>query len=187
MRWECGAPLWAWCCCVPGTNCGGRWRATRRWRWEELDERNGERENEAFGRNDTPAVHREAAGSRSGPGSFRTHTRMRHVPYAAAGAGARIAPADTRDARRRRTLALAARAVSGTCPQVDAMDLGIGFWTGGDGRLCALYGIYPALAAATGTSGIWRVKFVGAADFSGRNVERMAVDDDTPRSAGDGY
>src|SRR5436309_7973405 len=66
------------------------------------------------------------------------------------------------------------------------MDLGIGFWTGGDGRLCALYGIYPALAAATGTSGIWRVKFVGAADFSGRNVERMAVDDDTPRSAGDG-
>src|SRR5467141_2457119 len=34
MRWECGAPLWAWCCCVPGTNCDKRWKATRRWRRE---------------------------------------------------------------------------------------------------------------------------------------------------------
>src|SRR6266403_1599040 len=40
MRWECGAPLWAWCCCVPGTNCGKRWKATRRWQREELHEQN---------------------------------------------------------------------------------------------------------------------------------------------------
>src|SRR2546421_6864609 len=154
MRWECGAPLWAWCCCVPGTNCGRRSKATRRWRREELDERNVEQEDEAFGRNDTPALHREATGSRARAGSFCTHTRMRHVPHAAAGAGARIAAADTRDAGRRRTATLAAGAISGTCPQVDAMDLGIGFWTGGHGRLPALYGVYPNLAETTGTSRI---------------------------------
>src|SRR5205823_7356500 len=66
------------------------------------------------------------------------------------------------------------------------MDLGSGFRTGGDGSLRTLYGIYPALAAATGTSGIRWVEPAGPADFSGRNLERMAIHDHAPRSAGDG-
>src|SRR6266851_5328854 len=186
MRWECGAPLWAWCCCVPGTNCGKRWKATRRWRREGLHERNAEREEEASGRNDAPAVHRAATGSRARAGSFRAYTRMRRSPHAAPRAGAGIAAADTRDAGRRRTAAVTARAISRTCPQVDAMDLGSGFRAGGDGSLRTLYGIYPALAAATGTSGIRGLEPAGPADFSGRNVERMAIHDHTPRGAGDG-
>src|SRR6266849_6131414 len=186
MSWECGAPLWAWCCCAPGTSCGERWKATRRWRREELRERNGGREDEACGRNDAPAVHRAATGARARAGSFRAHPRMRHVPYAAASAGARIAAADTRDAGRGRTATLEAGAISGTGPQVDAMDLGAGIWTGGDGSLRTLYGIYPALAAAIGAGGIRRIESAGAADFSGCNVERMAIHDDIPRGAGAG-
>src|SRR5712692_2268266 len=186
MRWECGGPLWAWCCCVPGTSCGERWKATRRWRREGLHERNAGRKYEASGRNDAPAVHRAATGARARAGSFRAHAGMRQLPHAAAGAGARIAAADTRDAGRRRTATLEAGAISGTGATVDAVDLGIGFRTGGDGSLRALYGIYPAVAAATGTSGIRGVKPAGPADFSGRNVERMAIHDDTPRGAGDG-
>src|SRR5258708_22351236 len=66
------------------------------------------------------------------------------------------------------------------------MDLGSGFWTGGDGRLRALYNIYPTLGAATGRSRIRGVEPAKPDDFSGRNVERMAIDADTPRGAGDG-
>src|SRR5437588_3069767 len=66
------------------------------------------------------------------------------------------------------------------------MDLGIGFRTGGDGSLRTLYHLYPALAASAGASGIRRVEPAGLADFSGCNVERMAIHDDTPRGAGDG-
>src|SRR5229473_3050185 len=186
MRWECGAPLWAWCCCAPGTNCGRRWKATRRWRREELHERNAGRGDEAFGRNDAPAVHRAATGSRARAGSVRAHAGMRRVPYAAAGAGARIAAADARDAGRRRTTAFAAGAISGTGSEVHAMDLGTGVWTGGNGSLCALYGVYPALANGTRKSRIRRVEPAGAADFSGRNMERMAVHDYIPRGTGDG-
>src|SRR3989440_11014496 len=186
MRWECGAPLWAWCCCAPGMNCGKRWKAMRRWRREGLDERNAEREDEASGRNDAPAVHRAATGSRARAGSFRSYARMPHLPHTAPRHGTGIAAADAGDAGRGRTAAFAAGAISGTRAQVDAMDLGSGFRTGGDGSLRALYGIYPALAAATGTSGIRRVEPAGPADFSGRNVERMAIHDDTPRGAGDG-
>src|SRR5260370_12358078 len=112
---------------------------------------------------------------------------MRRLPYAAEGAGARIAAADTCDAGRRRTATLAASAISGARPQVDAMDLGSGFWTGSDGRLRALYNIYPTLGAATGRSRIRGVEPAKPDDFSGRNVERMAIDADTPRGAGDGY
>src|ERR1700674_1442005 len=148
MHWECGAPSWAWCCCVRGTNCGKRWKAMRRWRREGLYERNAEREDDAFGRNDTAAVHRAATGSHARAGSFRAHPGMRRVPHAAAGAGARIALADAGDAGRRRTAAFAAGAISGTCPQVNAVDMGPGVQTGGDGRLRTLYGIYPALAGA---------------------------------------
>src|SRR5260370_15903459 len=111
---------------------------------------------------------------------------MRRVPYAAAGAGARIAAADARDAGRRRTTAFAAGAISGTGSEVHAMDLGTGVWTGGNGSLCALYGVYPALANGTRKSRIRRVEPAGAADFSGRNVERMAVHDYIPRGTGDG-
>src|SRR6266705_2215126 len=88
MRWGCGAPLWAWCCCARGTNCGRRWKATPRWRREEPLERNTGRKDEASGRNDTPAVHRTATGADARAGSFRAHAGMRRVPDAAAGAGA---------------------------------------------------------------------------------------------------
>src|SRR5258708_20766891 len=186
MRWECGAPLWAWCCCVPGTNCGKRWKATRRWRREGLHERNAEREEEASGRNDAPAVHRAATGSRARAGSCREYPRMRRATHAAPRGGAGMAAADTRDAGRRRPAGVTARESSRTCQQVDAMDLGSGFRAGGDGSLRTLYGIYPALAAATGTSGIRGLEPAGPADFSGRNVERMAIHDHTPRGAGDG-
>src|SRR6266702_396449 len=186
MRWECGAPLWAWCCYGPGTSCGKRWKATRRWRREGLHERNAGRKDEPSGRNDTPAVPRAATGPRARAGSVRAHAGVRHVPDAAAGSGARIAAADERDAGRCCGLWVAARAISGTRPAVDAMDLGIGIWTGGHGSLRALFGIYSTLAAAIGKSGIRRIEPAGAADFSGRNVERMAIHGDTPRGTGDG-
>src|SRR6266550_1464566 len=185
MRWECGAPLWAWCCCVPGTNCGKRWKATRRWRREGLHERNVERD-KASGRNDPPAVHRAAIGSRARAGSFGAHARLRRVPHTAAGAGERIAAADTSDAGRRRTATLAAGAISGTRPEIHAVDLGSDFRPGGYGSLRTLYDLYPALAGSAGTSGIRWFEPAGLADFSGRNVERMAIHDDPPRSAGNG-
>src|ERR1700674_4987578 len=186
MRWECGAPLWAWCCCVPGTSCGKRWKATRRWRREGLHEQHAGREDEASGRNDAPAVHRAATGSRARAGSFRAHTGMRLLPHAAPRYGTGIAAVDAGDAGRRRTAAFASGAISGTRAQVDAMDLGSGFRTGGNGGLRTLYGVYLSLATATGTSGIRRIEPAGPAHFSGRNVERMAIRDDTPRGTGDG-
>src|SRR6266581_3355958 len=185
MRWECGAPLWAWCCYGPGTSCGKRWKATRRWRREGLHERNAERD-EASGRNDTPAVHRATTGSRARAGSFRAHTRLRRVPHTAAGARERIAAADTSDAGRRRTATLAADTISGTRPEIHAVDLGSDFRLSGNGSLRTLYDLYPALAASAGTSGIRWFEPAGLVDFSGRNVERMAIHDDTPRGAGDG-
>src|SRR6266480_5728912 len=165
MRWEYAAPLWAWCCCAPGK----RWKATRRWRREGLHEQHAGREDKASGRNDAPAVYRAATGSRARAGSFRAHTGMRHLPHAAPRHGTGIAAANAGDAGRRRTAALAAGSISGACAQVYAMDLGRGFRTGGDGSLRTLYGIYPALAAATGTSGIRRIEPAGPANFSGRN------------------
>src|SRR5204862_2964098 len=66
------------------------------------------------------------------------------------------------------------------------MDLGTGFRAGSNGSLRALYGICPALGAATGASGIRGVEPAEPADLSGRNVERMAIHDHTPRGAGDG-
>src|SRR5438477_10012726 len=186
MRWECGAPSWAWCSCVPGTNCGKRWKATRRWRREGLHERKTGRKSEASGRNDALALYRAATGSRPWAGSFRAHAGMRDLPHAAAGAGARIAAADSRDAGRRGANGLAARAIPGAGAQVDALDLGISFRAGGDGSLRALYRICPALGNATGASRIRGVEPAELADLSGRNVERMAIHDHTPRSAGDG-
>src|SRR6266581_1086844 len=98
---------------------------------------------------------------------------MRLVPHAVAGAGARIAAPYARDARTRGAPSFAAGAISGTGAQVDAMDLGIGFRT--------LYAIYPTLADPVGKCGIRRIEPAGLADFSGRNVERMAVHDYIPR------
>src|SRR5947208_14717265 len=66
------------------------------------------------------------------------------------------------------------------------MDLGTGFRAGSNGSLRALYGICPALGAATGASRIRGVEPAELADLSGRNVERMAIHDHTPRSTGDG-
>src|SRR5881296_2828419 len=66
------------------------------------------------------------------------------------------------------------------------MDLGTGFRAGSNGSLRALYGICPALGAATGASGIRGVEPAEPADLSGRDVERMAIHDHTPRGAGDG-
>src|SRR3989442_12971729 len=100
---------------------------------------------------------------------------MRRVPHAAAGAGARIAAADARDAGRRRTTSFAARAIPGTGPQVDAMDLGIGFRTASYRRLRTLYGIYPTLGATTGTNGIRRIKSAGLADFLRCHAERRGI------------
>src|SRR4029077_10192061 len=187
MHWGCDAPLWAWCCCVPGMNCGKRWKETRRWRREELHERNAGRENEASGRNDVAAVRRAATGSHARAGSVRAHAGMRHVPHAVAGAGARIAVVDARDAGGRRAAAFAAGAIPGEGAEIDAMDLGPGVWAGGNRRLRTLYGIYPTLAAATGASRIRRLEPAGAADFPGDNVERMAIGDDTSRGAGNAY
>src|SRR5260370_5043230 len=186
MRWECGAPLWAWCCCARGMSCGRRWKATRRWRREELRERNAGEKIETYSRYDNPAVSRPPPGARARAGSFRAHPRMRRLPHAAASAGARIAAVAPGNAGRRRTAAFAAGAISGAGPQIDAMDLGSGFRTGGDGNLRTLYRIYPAVAAAIGTSRIRRIEPAGPADFSGRLLERMAIPDHTPRSAGDG-
>src|SRR5467141_5396172 len=116
-------------------SCGRHWKATRRWPREGLHKRNNGRKDEASGRNDAPAVYRAATGPGARAGSFRAHARMRRLPHAAASAGARIAAVDTRDAGRRRTATLAAGAIPGARPQVDAMVLGSGFWTGSDGRL----------------------------------------------------
>src|SRR5262245_29914281 len=109
---------------------------------------------------------------------------MRGVPQTAACAGARNASANARYAGRRSAPSLAAGAISGKGPQVDAIDLGLRIWVGSNGRLRALYELYTALAAAIGASGLRGVEPAGLADFSGRNVERMAVHDHTPRSAG---
>src|SRR5258708_30884736 len=111
---------------------------------------------------------------------------MRRVRYAAAGAGARIAAADARDAGRRGAPSFAAGTIPRTGAQVHAMVLGTGFRTGGHGSLRTLYTIYPALADPIGKCGIRRIQPAGLADFSGRNVERMAVHDYIPRGTGDG-
>src|SRR5437764_1001879 len=64
------------------------------------------------------------------------------------------------------------------------MDLGTGFRAGSNGSLRALYGICPALGDATRGSRIRGVEPAEPADLSGRNVERMAIHDHTPRGAG---
>src|SRR5207253_688318 len=90
------------------------------------------------------ALNKLGGGSRTRAGSFRAHTRVRCVPHTAAGAGERIAAADTSDAGRRRTATLAAGAISGTRPEIHAVDLGSDFRPGGNGSLRALYDLYPA-------------------------------------------
>jgi len=51
--------------------------------------------------------------------------------------------------------------------KVDAMDLGSGFWTGSDGRLRALYNIYPTLGAATGRAGFGGSNLLNLMIFQG--------------------
>src|SRR5579864_58909 len=104
---------------------------------------------------------------------------MREMPHTAASPGARVAAADAGDAGRCRTAAVALGAIPGDRAALDAMDLGPGFWIGGNGRVCALYRIRSALAAAIGAGGIRRIEPAEPADFSGRLLERMAVHADT--------
>src|SRR5215813_9806239 len=111
-------------------SCGRRSKAMLRWRREVLHERERGRHDAASGRDDLPDVPRAATGPRARTGSVRAHAGVRGLLHAAARAGARIAAADTRDARIRRTAAFAAGAISGTCAAVDAMDLGPGIWVG---------------------------------------------------------
>src|SRR5215472_200855 len=160
-------------------NCGKRWKATRRWRQEGPYERHRRRKFEAFGRDDLPAVPRAATGPRARTGSVRAHAGVRGLPHAAARAGARIAAADTRDARIRRTAAFAAGAISGTCAAVDAMDLGPGIWVGSHRRLRPVCGIHRALADTIGAGGIRRNEPAEPADFPELILERMAIDDHT--------
>src|SRR5260370_22845988 len=110
---------------------------------------------------------------------------MRSVPDAAAGPGGGIGAADGGGAGRGRATSRAAGAITREGATLDAMGLGRGVWAGSDGCLRTLYDIYPALAAATGTSGIRRVQPAKPADFSRGLLERMAIRDHTPRGAGD--
>src|SRR6266704_2318613 len=142
MRWECGALSLAWCCCARGTNCGRRWKATRRSRQEGFHERDQGTEIETSGRDDLPAVPRTATGPRARTGSFRSHARLRDLPHVAARAGARIARVDAGDARGKRAAAVAPGAVSGESAALDAMDLGLGVWIGGNGSVRALHHLH---------------------------------------------
>src|ERR1700676_937712 len=181
MRSGCAAPLWVWCCCAHGMNCGTRWETAARWLREGPRERNrpsiARRWHEASRRNDLLVVYRAAAGSRAGARSFRAHAGMRGVPHAAARAGARIAAAYTRDDRGRGGPAGAAGPLSRTGAQVHAMDMDDSAWSGGHRSLCAVHPVRGALADATGASRFWRFQSFEFADFSRRLLERMAIDD----------
>src|ERR1700692_2708379 len=179
MRWECAAPLWAWCCCGRGMNCGRRWEKAARWPREGPRERNGtriaRRWHEASRRNELLDVYRAATGPRASTRSVRAHAGVRGVPHAAARAGARIAAADAGDAGGRGGAAGTAGALPTAGTQVHAMDLDDRAGSGGYRSLCAVYRIRGAVADATGTSGIWRVESFEFVDFSRRLLERMAI------------
>src|SRR5579864_1022087 len=181
MRWECAAPLWAWCCCARGMNCGRRWGKAARWPREGPRERNrstiARRWHEASRRNELLDVYRAATGPHARARGVRAYAGVRGVPYAAARAGARIAAADAGDAGGRGGAAGTAGPLSRTGAQVHAMDLDDSAGVGGYGSLCAVYRIRGTVADATGTSGIWRVESFEFADFSRRLLERMAIDD----------
>src|SRR6266436_1989537 len=141
MRWECAAPLWAWCCCARGMNCGRRWGKAARWPRE--GPREGRRKfvarcRAASRRNDLFVVYRAATGPRAGAGSFDAYAGMRRVPHIAARPGTRIALADARDAGGRGGAAGQAGAVSGAGAAVDAMDLDGSVRAGGNGSVRAL-------------------------------------------------
>src|SRR5258705_2153266 len=132
MRWECAAPLWAWCCCARGMNCGRRWGKAARWPREgprEGRRKFVERRRAASRRNDLFVVYRAATGPPAGAGSFRAYAGVRRVPHVVARPGTRIALADARDAGGRGGAAGQAGPVSGTRAEADAMDL--------DGRVLA--------------------------------------------------
>src|SRR5204863_8213276 len=93
----------------------------------------------------------------------------------AARARARIAPADARDAGRHRTAAVAPGAIPGSGAALHAMGLGIGFWTGGNRRVCTLHRLHSTLAAALGAGRIQRNELAGPADFPEPFLERMAT------------
>src|SRR5258707_490697 len=186
MRWECGALSLAWCCYARGTNCGRRWKATRRLRQEGLYERDQGTEFEASGRDDLPVVPRTATGPHARAGTFRAHARMRDLPHAAARAGARIALVDAGDARGKRAAAVASGAVSGKGAALDAMDLGPGIWTCGNGSVRALHHLHSALAAATRTGGVRRIEPAEPIDFPELLLERMAIHDHTSGDIGAG-
>src|SRR6266478_8922032 len=162
-------------------NCGRRWDKAARWLREGPRERKGRfvarRCLAAPRRNDLPAVYRTATGPRESARGFLAHPGVWRVPDVAARAGARVAPAYTRDAGGRGGAAREAGAVSRARAEVHAMDLDCSFRVGGNRSLRALYRICRALATATGAGRLWRVQSFEFADISGRLVERMAIND----------
>src|SRR5690349_4738214 len=102
---------------------------------------------------------------------------MRNMPHAAARSRARIAPVDAGDAGRHGGPALAAGAIPGESAPLHAMDLGAGFWTGGNGRVRALHRIHSTLADTIGAGRLQRNEFAGPADFPEPFLERMATHD----------
>ena len=73
------------------------------------------------------------------------------MPHLAASSRSRIAFADARHARRRRTAAVAAGGISGARSEIVRLDLGRGIGLGGDWRLRSLHGLCRTFAAAIGT------------------------------------
>src|SRR5690348_1339490 len=189
MSWECGAPLWAWCCCERGMNCGMRWKEPERWPREGPDEfatgtwviRNG-----SSGRDDLHVVSRATTGTSEGAGSVGAHGAVRAVPDADAGAGEGIAAIDASDAGRRRAIAGAPGGVRGAREEIGAVDLDAFVRAGGDGSVRAVYKLCGTAAGAAGTGGFRRVESTGVIDFPRCLLERMADDDFVNRSAGAG-
>src|SRR5258708_2196675 len=95
------------------------------------------------------------------PEHWRRAGHARREGEIGAGGGGRIAVADARNARGRGATAGETGGVSGAGAAFDAVDLGSGVWARGHRRICAVYGLYPTLAAADGTGGLWRDKPAG--------------------------
>src|SRR6266403_5105454 len=179
MRWECAAPLWAWCCCARGMNCGRRWGKAAPWPRE--GPREGGRKfvarcRAASRRNDLFVVYRAATGPCAGAGSFDAYAGMRRLQDIAARPRTRVALADARHVGGRGGAAGQVGAISGAGAAVDGMDLDRSVWTGGNWGVCAVQHLHWALADGVGKGRVWRVESFEFADFSRRLLERMATD-----------
>src|SRR5689334_9636196 len=63
------------------------------------------------------------------------------------------------------------------------MDLGAGFWIGGNRRVRALHRVYSTLAATVGAGRVQRNESAGPADFPEPLLERMATHDHITRDS----